>query len=102
MYLKVTGELNDKGLAARVDGEERTTVGRERAHVDDGALAPRHDFSFATFFAAGFCFLQLFLHLDTMDGRTALVTLSIELMLQSTRAWNRASPFSTYSCVEPM
>ena len=59
MYLKVTGELNDKGLAARVDGEERPTVGRERAHVDDGALAPRQHFHWQLFFAADFCFLHV-------------------------------------------
>ena len=35
------------------------------------------------------------LPLDTIEGSTALVTLSIELMLQSTRAWNLDSPFST-------
>ena len=36
------------------------------------------------------------LPLDTIEGSTALVTFNIELMLQSTRAWHRASPFSTY------
>ena len=45
-------------------------MGRERAHVDDGTLPPRHHFSlpfflqfifvFATFFAVDFCFCIFF------------------------------------------
>ena len=40
--LKVAGELNDKGFAARVDREERAAMGREGTHVDHSSLSSGH------------------------------------------------------------
>ena len=42
LNLKVTGELDDEGFAARVDREERSAMSREGAHVDHSSFPSRH------------------------------------------------------------
>ena len=81
-------------------------MGGEGAHVDDGSAAPRHHprhhgpvrctvFSVRWIvYTVTYQYLYLYLYLYSVQYQY-LDTDSIELILQSTRAWRRASPSST-------